>query len=72
MLGTHLGGHDGQPHAVVGLVELDDVDLRLAAGDGHGPVAHHTRATRLRGTNTGMSTGRETKGSVCSFMYILF
>lgn len=54
--GTHLGGHDGQPHAIVGLVQLNNVDLRLAAGDGHGPVAHHTGAAGLWGTHTGLST----------------
>lgn len=49
VLGTHLGSYDGQPHAVVRLVQLNHVDLRLAAGDGHGPVAHHTGAAGLWG-----------------------
>lgn len=47
-VGTHLGGHDGQPHPIVRLVQLNDVDLRFTAWDGHGPVAHHTWAPRLQ------------------------
>ena len=51
-LGTHLSGDDGQPHPIVGLVQLNHVDIRLTAWDGHGPVTHHTGAPRLQHTHT--------------------
>lgn len=55
VLCTHLGGNDGQSHAVVGLVQLNHMDLRLTARNGHGPVTHHTGAARLSGANTDIS-----------------